>query len=73
MSDQLSRVTDFVAETMDSIAGRFKPGAKVTVIVRLPGNDEADFMLTNDTPEEIGRLIARRAAAASAGRGLAHV
>ena len=73
MSDQLSSVTDFVAETMDSITGRFKPGARVAVIVRLPGNDEADFMLTNDTPVEIGLLIARRAAAASAGRGVAHV
>lgn len=73
MSDQLAAVTDFVAGTMNDIARRFRPECKVTVIVRMPGNNKADFMLTNDTPEEVVRLIARRMLDASQGKGVAGV
>ena len=40
----------------------FVPGMKLTFIARLPGNDEADCLITNDTTEGIAALVARRAA-----------
>lgn len=73
MPDPLTVVTNYVASRMDDIAAQFIPGAKVTIIVRIPGNDEADFMLTSDRPEDLIRLLDRRIAAASRGKGVACV
>ena len=38
----------------------FKPGMKVTVIVRAPGFPDRDFMMTNDDISELQALLKRR-------------
>lgn len=58
-SARLLDLQDEVADYMDAILGRFKPGAKITVLVRTPGNDEADFMQTNDDVEAIAAMVVR--------------
>lgn len=61
MDDQLARVQQVVSSKMNGILDCFKAGAKITVIVRTPGNDEADFLMTNEEDLEKARtLIARR-------------
>lgn len=52
---------------MDQIIGCFKPGVKITVIVRTPGFDERDFLMTDDELPEVTRAIERRAAAPTTG------
>jgi hypothetical protein len=37
----------------------FKPGTKLTVIARTPGNNEADVLVTNDDINESAALVAR--------------
>jgi hypothetical protein len=38
----------------------FKPGIKLTLIARMPGNDEADVLLTIDDLSEAAKVIERR-------------
>lgn len=49
-----------VSNHMNEIVDYFVEGAEVTVIVRIPGNDDADFMMTNDDLEQITALVQRR-------------
>jgi hypothetical protein len=65
VSQLLQEVQHAVARHMDEILAHFKPGALITVIVRTPGNDRADFCLTNDTMDDAIALLARRKAAAA--------
>lgn len=48
-----------IAGYMDEMLTLFKPGAKITVLVRTPGNNEADLLLTNDSMEEIAAMVER--------------
>lgn len=73
MSEKLEFVTNYVSIRMNEILRHFVSGAKITVIVRLPGNDEADFLLTSDELVEVGRVVDRRAAADAMGKGHANV
>lgn len=38
----------------------FKPGVKFAIIARLPGNDEADVLVTDDSIDELIALLKRR-------------
>lgn len=58
----LEDVSIEVSGHMDSILECFKPGAKITVLVRQPGFPDQDFMLTSDSPDEAIALIERRKA-----------
>lgn len=64
MSD-LVRTQEIVAEHMDDILKMFKPGAKITVLVRAPNDPEGlkDFMMSDDEPQELLNMVARRKAA----------
>lgn len=44
---------------LNRIHENFVPGSKVTLIVRTPGNDEADFLLTIDDLNEVAKVIER--------------
>lgn len=59
---KLARATEHVAACMDDILRAFKPGSKITVMVRCPHEPTRDFMLTNDDPLEIRNMLDRRAA-----------
>jgi hypothetical protein len=41
----------------------FKPGVRFAIIARLPGNNEADVLVTNDKINELVDLLQRRRAA----------
>ena len=48
-SEMIQRVGERVQENVDDILACFKPGAKITVVVRHPGYPERDFVMTGDT------------------------
>jgi hypothetical protein len=61
MSLDLHLTTQTVSDHMDRILQCFKPGAKITVIVRspeIPG--DTDFILTNDDLEHVVMAIWRQ-------------
>lgn len=59
----LSDVQEMVADHMDEITAMFKPGVKITVLVRVPNLPDRDFMMTNDDHAELIKMIERRAKA----------
>ena len=61
----LVEVSEIVGDYMDRIVKLFKPGKKITVLVRTPGDDHGqfDFMMSDDDPQELLNMIARRKAA----------
>jgi hypothetical protein len=56
----LSDVENIVSDHMDRIVSQFKPGVKITVLVRTPGFPDRDFMMTNDEFDELLAMIIRR-------------
>lgn len=60
--NDLELATREAAYHLEKIQSLFKR-AKVTLLCRTPGNDEADFMLTDDDPAEAIKAIQRRVAA----------
>lgn len=58
----LEQTQQVVAGHMDEILTCFKAGAKITVLVRFPDKPTADFMMTDDDPNEVVELIRRRQA-----------
>lgn len=60
MSNRLDRARENVSEHMEKILANFNSGCLITVLVRLPTNDEADFMLTNEIElDEVIRMLER--------------
>ena len=53
-----------VSGHLDKIKSYFKPGVKITIIVRTAGDSDGklDFMMGADDPQETMNLIARRMA-----------
>jgi hypothetical protein len=47
-SQALINVQQRMSDHMDGILRLFKPGAKITVVVRNPGHGDADVILGND-------------------------
>lgn len=58
--DRVEMTRDAVSGYMERILRYFKPNAKITVIIRTPGNDNADMVLTNDTLEQAVSVLARQ-------------
>lgn len=52
MSARLKDVQAEVASYMDEILALFKPGGKITVLVRFEGLPDRDFMMTNEADIE---------------------
>ena len=47
-------------DAMNRILAHFKPGRKITILVRSPGEPTQDFCMTNDEMEEVAELVERR-------------
>ena len=47
-------------DCMDRILGHFKPGRKITVLVRSPDQPTADFCMTNDDLAAVAEMVERR-------------
>jgi hypothetical protein len=60
--DKLARAQEHVAACMDDILRAFKPGVKITVLVRVPGEPTRDFLMTSDTIPELRGMLDRREA-----------
>jgi hypothetical protein len=58
--DNLALVGEQCNQHLNEIAEYFKPGVKLTLLARTPGNDEADFVLTNDTLQDAVAALERR-------------
>lgn len=59
MSKLVDIVGSRIADLADEIGLMFKPGAKVTVIVRAPGFNDRDLLVTSDTIDEVIALLQR--------------
>lgn len=59
----LDEVRETVARYMDEITSMFKPGSKITVLVRAPGFPNRDFMMTDDEFSELIAMLERRSKA----------
>lgn len=57
-------VAQIASDHMDEIKSCFKPGAKITLLIRFPDDaaGKYDFMMGDDDPQEAMNLIARRMA-----------
>ena len=53
MTDLLQLAAERVQDSMDEILANFRPGAKITVLVRTPGKPTADFCMTSDDLDEV--------------------
>lgn len=62
---RIEEVGYLIADHMDEILALFKPGAKITVLVRAPGYPERDLCMTSDELPEVAAMIERRRAAAT--------
>lgn len=64
MSDLLANASEIASEKLSEIAALFKPGARLTLLVRTPGYPDGsrDFVLTNDAlVDAIAALEIRKA------------
>ena len=66
-NEALRNAQQFVADAMDQNLMRFKPGAKIAVLVRRPPQPDQDFMMTNDMIGEMVELLKRRQKTTRAG------
>lgn len=62
----LQETQEIVADCLDRIKYCFKPSANITIIVRHDGDPDGrmDFMMGDDDPHEVAKMIARRIVAA---------
>lgn len=56
----LTAVCGEISNYMDDIVGLFKPGAKITVVVRFPGFPDRDLIMSDDELEEVIAACRRR-------------
>lgn len=59
MTDHLVRVRESVAADMEDIQRRFKPGTKIAVLVRAPDFPDRDFLMTDDSIDELITMLQR--------------
>lgn len=59
MSD-IKSIREACSKKLDEIASYFTEDCKITLIVRKPGNDNADFVLSMDNLIEAKKVLARR-------------
>ena len=50
----------FVGDRMSEILSVFSGGQKITVIVRTPGNDDADFIMSSESDLEDAKAAVQR-------------
>jgi hypothetical protein len=54
--DLLAKLADILITHVEPI---FEEGIKISLIVRVPGNDEADVLVSNDDLDELAAFIER--------------
>lgn len=66
--DKVRLAYDEASVHLNKIAALFTGEVKITLLVRHPGKDEQDFLLTNDDLEEVNKGIERAKNRADYGR-----
>ncbi len=56
----LQRTQQAVAGHMEAIQAMFKPGAKITVLIRVPDYPDRDFLMTDDDLAQVREMLDRR-------------
>jgi hypothetical protein len=59
MNEKLILLRERMSNHMDAIMSMFKPGAKITVVVRSPGYGDADVIMGDDDFDEVIASIQR--------------
>lgn len=59
MTDKLILLRERMSDHMDAILRMFKPGAKITVVVRNPGHGDADVVIGDDDLDDAIAAIQR--------------
>ncbi|HHW32669.1 MAG TPA: hypothetical protein GXX24_00790 [Paracoccus solventivorans] len=62
----LRDAVEVAADAMDRVLECFRPGCKITLLVRTPGHPSRDFCLTDDDLSEVAAMIERRRAESAA-------
>lgn len=57
---RIDLVHDEVARSLGRLESLFVDEVKLTFIARLPGNPEADIVITTDSLEELAKVVERR-------------
>lgn len=60
---ELLHVQQAASDHLDEIKVMFKPGVKVTLLVRTPTHPDRDFVMTDDDMAEAVAMLERRAKA----------
>ncbi len=60
MKELVKRAALNVTHHMNEIMANFKDGSKITVLIRCPENDDADFCMTNDDLVCVEAMVRRR-------------
>lgn len=62
LSQKVQAAGEYVGELADEIKKQFKPPMRITILVRMPDHPDGsrDFILTDDTLDEVVAAIARR-------------
>jgi len=69
-SANVQRLHREICAALEGLSELFVPGAKLTFIVRFPGNDEADVLVGDDhDAEQLVALVRRRFAASAPAHG----
>ncbi len=55
-----AKIHDAIAPLLDQARHTFLPGVKLTLIVRMPGRDDMDLIISEDALDEIGKLVQRK-------------
>jgi hypothetical protein len=55
----ITRMHDEVEAALNELRGLFKEKCQLTFIMRMPGCDEADVLVTNDDIQELKKLLVR--------------
>jgi hypothetical protein len=63
-NDKVIDVMQLATDRLNDVYRCFKPGVKMTLLVRRPGFPDQDFMLTDDSPADIIDMVQRRIAEA---------
>lgn len=53
------QILNLVGKKLEEISKLYKPEVKLTFISRHPGNEEGDVLVTNDTLEELTKVLER--------------
>jgi hypothetical protein len=54
------KLHDAIAPLLDQVRKSFVPGVKLTLIVRSPGYDDRDVIISDDQLDEVNKVVQRK-------------